>query len=273
VSGLSTGDIENGLTGAAMQASADLCSGKYCGIVAADLKTLCEQVSAEIKHENLLRIVRPFWQMAENLMGMSDDTTTLTGEAMDESVMLVEASDNVLLLQYCRLCRLQLCVYFGNFHDCPTLIDRITKDEFTFTPTFNYYFFKFFSALAYASIARRTGERKSLKAFRKCRKLLQSFDTKGTVNVPPLMKLVEAENMVLTAKQGNAENIERAYLEARDAAEKMKFCNIQALCCERYASVLSERGEKEKARQFNDDACLQYEEFGAEAKVELLTYR
>ena len=127
-----------------MRAAAMISSGTCCATVSNDLRSLHRQVALDFKHDNSLRIIRPFWQLAENLGGNWERPTVLTGEAMNEITMFQEAVDNALLLEYCRICQLQLKVYFGETTNIVELIEQITQEEQSFKLTFNNYFFNSF---------------------------------------------------------------------------------------------------------------------------------
>ena len=110
--GMATGDIESGIWGIYAFLLLANFIGKPLPDIAADLRSYGEQ-AAELKQAKMYGYMRTHLQYALNLMGESENTSTLTGEALNEGEAW--ASFEPILQDSARSLKIRAADYFGEF--------------------------------------------------------------------------------------------------------------------------------------------------------------
>ncbi|CAJ1931131.1 unnamed protein product [Cylindrotheca closterium] len=126
--GCETGDLEFGMMNIALYGFFCFSIGKPLSNLEADFADYSKQMQ-DCNMELQRNFLCLTWQIVLNLLGRSDDSISMDGEAMSEDAMLAtakEANNPPLRAQlYCH--KLQLCVYFGNFELGATMLSETGK--------------------------------------------------------------------------------------------------------------------------------------------------
>jgi tetratricopeptide (TPR) repeat protein len=206
-------------------------------------------------------------QMISNLMGESEDPCVLTGEFMDEHLVLKEAtaSKNELMIGAVYVRIQALAYYMGNFS---LAVEAGRKSRFirkltTILITHQ----SFFEGLTATELARTSRRRSHMKvAYRSLRKM-KEWAKHSPNNFLNRALLLEAE---LALIGGNRDKALKKYKQSIYLAKDEGFVHDHALACERTGVALRHFGEERSAGEYFLKAISSYREWGALAKVNQL---
>ena len=245
------------------------------------MKSVYQQLQ-ETNHDELIRTIRPFFQMALNLMGASLDTdpTILSGSVIneDEDLAFAQQTGNEVA-EYCiYLCQAALSFYLHNFVRARMLIERCIKLavlEMIIAPfDIQLHFLNAMTAIGIVWKMEKVGEsmdkehaktkKKLLATATECLARLQTLSAHCSDNIDHKAHMVEAE---LKALEGDIDAAMVLYNKAMEHAEKQGAMNDQALACERAGLALRMCGKEDDALDYLEDCCALYRQWGALIKV------
>ena len=220
-----------------------------CGV---NLKQAAEETKGYVQvmkeyNFTLVHQMLPFFQMMLNLIGDGEDSTELTGQAMNEAEVLryTESKNMISATLTLQHVRLRLLYLFGDYDQAGELLKTILdiqKDpaiaqHHNVPPTDTFEVFNI--GLIAAVMARRDRERSAwwAKIAEKAVIDLRHLSTHSEWNFAHCVALVDAE--ILYHIRGDFEQAARSYSEAVDLSKKHKFVNDYALSCERAAIFYS----------------------------------
>ena len=203
------------------------------------------------------------WQMSLNLMGRSENTTLLVGEAMDETkppytkTPFKEAKNAWKRLAY---------IMFGEFEEGAE--DALDAGDF-----YNKRFVGLMYGLEGVSRAvslyamARKGQSKYKKSAKRKLKDLKDLVKKGCVNLQGPTRMLEAEDAAMAGKQSQARYF---FEDAIGICRKGEYHHYEGLACERFATFLLEMGDYPGYAEKLGLAIECYSRWGATRKVESL---
>jgi predicted ATPase len=235
---------------------------KKCSVCSSQIKEV-NQVNQEV-YTNML------WQMILNLRGVSENPVVLKGTAFDCEEYAPQTHAHSVFLDFVKN---QLFVFFGEFNH---VADFAVKhgNEFEKTLPSNVFGMMetFHRGVALYAMARQTKKRKFVTHANRVRRTLQAWVKKGNPNVQHYYRLLCAEQAAL---DGRCRNAEVLYKSAIVLAGRTGHLHNAALFSERYADFLNREGSHiaradEEAKYRIEEAIRFYNEWGAEAKVQIL---
>lgn len=204
------------------------------------------------------------WQLVQNLMGKSENTTFLIGNAMDEREELwSKMPHNALLATF----KSYAMVVFGDFeHGAIDALNRGNSYNEKM-PGMQYGMEPFYRGISLYAMARKVGDKKYKAAARQVRKLYQIWVKKGCVNLVGFLKVLDAEDLALSGRKNSAC---KKYEDAIAILVNGGFYSNAGVACERYGYHLVEIGQKVELRGKLLQAKSYYGRWGATRKVEQL---
>ena len=264
-SGLVSGNIEGAYVGKWFAFWVQL----YSAMPLAALEAECRITTTKLRklglhfYANLGVIV---WQISLNLMGKSEHTVLVKGEAMDEAS---ETYSKMPFKMIFSAWRSYLYVIFGDFEagaeDALLRGDSYTKKMIGMM----YGFETFLRGMSLYAMARK-GVTKYKSPAQKVLKQLKTWVKKGCVNLSGVTKLLEGEDAVISKKKKLAYSL---FEDAIAVCTQGEFHQFAGLSCERYAICLQENGDVKAASRQISKAIEHYTRWGAFKKVELLKKR
>ena len=268
--GLASGNIEIAMVAAAAFGSASFYLGKRLDKIATEMENLHNRLTDFDQTWSLVKITRPYWQIALNLMGKTGNRDILTGPAMNEMELFEESKSagHQILLFVLLAVKMTACVYFEAWDDARNA--SIAMEEslaLMMRSHFLYLLFQFYEAIAWFEISRKTGERKALLNARKIIKSLQSLEKVGCPNLRPYLAALQAESLAAKTDFGPA--LETAFDQAIVYAADLP--HLDALLNERAAKALERSGNNSRSvRLYAGHAVERYTQWGATRKADEL---
>eukprot|EP00526_Cylindrotheca_closterium_P001715 CAMPEP_0113611520 /NCGR_PEP_ID=MMETSP0017_2-20120614/5600_1 /TAXON_ID=2856 /ORGANISM="Cylindrotheca closterium" /LENGTH=1077 /DNA_ID=CAMNT_0000520473 /DNA_START=45 /DNA_END=3278 /DNA_ORIENTATION=- /assembly_acc=CAM_ASM_000147 len=269
VCGMSSGNVEMALSSAMNY----YCSFPYLmGKPLTSIETHCGQLvsqAEEVKQSDTAIIGRMLWQSYLNYMGRSMETVRLKGTAFDCDTF---ASDVPLVGAWRQAIDSDLLLFFGEFELAAELaIQRGEGYKKVVLSWFLVMMETFQRGVALYAMARRTKKRLYKSHARKILGTIQGWIKKGNPNVHHYDWLLRAEEAALDKK--NHATADEMYNKAIVYTARAGHLHHAALFNERYSDFLLQNGPyyaEDKAQYRLEQAIHYYQEWGAEAKVELL---
>mmetsp|Transcript_31442 Transcript_31442/g.47743 ORF Transcript_31442/g.47743 Transcript_31442/m.47743 type:complete len:1275 (+) Transcript_31442:33-3857(+) len=221
------------------------------------------------KQTTVLPSTLVYLQFALNLVSYSEDPTVLTGELMDQEVVLKDALENdyhnTVHLIYCL--RLWMAYLFGKDELAATMIDQCKSTNSAFsgartTITVNE---TFYCGLASTTLFMKTRKKKFESLAYSSIKKMKKFAEDNSWNFSHKVKLLDAEIFVL--KQ-DIDMAKKTYNEAIELAGKHRFIHEQALACERAGTFHSMLGNHITADEYFRRSHELYLKWGAKCKAD-----
>ena len=222
-------------------------------------------------HSASANLILPLRQTLLNLQGQNDNPVLLTGNAMDEDVMLrVAEEQNVALLQtLVNYNRLQLAYLFDDFERADQIAHLLRNAGCHDNPGAWFigrvYWFRALVALALAQRGRSV--RKYVRQVNTIMKTFRMWQRNGNPNVLHQFKLIEAELAHLHGKESAGE----LYKEAIRLATRGGFLHDKGLAHEQAGKYYKEKQRDSYWAAHHFDCAVQaYHAWGAHALVEKL---
>jgi hypothetical protein len=236
-----------------------------------DMKEFCEQLELH-NQDQCVALIVPYWQLALNLMGKSEDPLFLQGEAMDqysfsedENEEDQEAGASVINLRFVLL----LLAYIFQEHD---LLETRWKDEhgkkgvITGTHFINY-LDVLFSGLAAFSLFRSTKKKKYFAEARRATAVMKRLVKRCGINCHAMYMLLLAER---ESFKGNVERSRKTYDHAISNLARIGLIHLEAIALERAGDSMHRFGDSYWPRIYQSRARLRYMEWGAMTKADKL---
>jgi predicted ATPase len=162
--GMAMGDTESAMWCIYFYLENSMHTGGSLESLAADLRVYSNQMK-EFKQLKQLSSTLLLWQAILNLMGESENTYVLTGDAMDESEVAMQAQTNIHLFGALRRMQLYIAFYFGEYERVMELIrdTGINYFEKVMPGIFGLCPLAFMNGIASFAMAAKTGQRKYRK--------------------------------------------------------------------------------------------------------------
>ena len=262
-SGMASGNVE-GASVARMKSSWTM---MYAGTPLVELESFCREGIPQLRKMELsfdAHLICMVWQASLNLLGRSNSTTVLVGEAMDENAAPYANPPFNLVVD---IWKRYLAVFFGDWEAGATnsletgdiCAKKMSGMMFGMEP--------FIRGMLLWGMARKSKESKYKKAAQQVLKQIKELVKKGCVNLFGPHKLLEAEQAAIAGKKRQARS---CFEEAISMCDNGQFHQYAALANERYAVYLQEIGDTEAAKQHMSQAIVSYGLWGATKKVDLL---
>ena len=266
-SGVETGDYEF-----AGYCGCYVCDHSYfIGCELTELEQLMANYSnalAQIRRDSPFNWIGIFWQAVLNLLGRSEHSIRLIGDAFDEENSSLLPDSDRTRLHFFYLNKLILCYLFGEKHQAvknalaaEEYLDGI-KAMIVESP------FNFYDSLAHLNIfadISHSEQEALLERVNKNQEKMSLWAHHAPMNNLHKFHLVEAEKARVLGQILEAEEF---YEKAIAGANKNEFIQEEALAYELAAKFYLERGMERFARTYMKEARYAYTCWGAKAKVE-----
>ncbi|MEG4960322.1 MULTISPECIES: AAA family ATPase [unclassified Microcoleus] len=273
-SGMETGDLEY----AAYNLLQYSCSAYYSG---KELTALEREIARnrdaidKIKQKKPLNYIEIYWQAVLNLLGKSQNSCILKGEAYDEQIKLLvyQQTNDQVGFAYIYLNKFLLCYWFEKYSEA---IDNIALAEnylnavigMPVVPVFHFY--DSLGRLAVYSDTPQSEQQKLLNRVQANQEKMQNWAHHAPMNHLHKFYLVEAQrHRVLGEKVEAIEMYDRAIALAKEN----EYINEEALANELAAKFYLEWGKEKLAKPYLIDAYYAYARWGAKAKIDHLEKR
>ena len=270
--GMQVGDTEFATHNLGSYLFSSFVSGKSLELVDQDFEHFVPQIEM-LQNLEQAAWVRIYWQAILNLMGKDDNTTLLSGSAMEESEFEqhLEAFQSKQQLVGLKTFQSYLCVIFGDHKRGAALAlergDTFLKDAPGLSVTM---LDPFVRGMSLYAMAQKTKRRKYRVAANSARATIASWAEKGNVNVVHQLKLLNAEKAALSQK--DRQKVSAPYEEAIQFAIRCGCIQDAALANERYGEYLLglKVPDHDGAVYYFKAAATYYKDWGASRKVEML---
>ncbi|MFH1138601.1 MAG: AAA family ATPase [Pseudomonadota bacterium] len=266
--GLETGDLEY-----SGYSAFEYCANAY--EMGSDLPRLNEEM--EFYHDALARnnlqtqlfMLKTFWQVVRNLMGLAENPTVLTGLAYDEGTLLPRhlESRDLTTAGLALIHKLTLCYLFHDLDGARAAADRAEKCLISLVGTQITVLFFFFDGLSQLAACRDRPpgkRRKSLRRAARDQRKIKKWARFAPMNFLHKFHLMEAERL-RTLNQGPRAMVR--YDLAISGARENGFTADQALANELAGKFFLETGREDLGRAFLLNSRSVYQKWGAGAKV------
>ena len=265
--GSQTGDIEFACMNASIYASAIFFTEAKLPFVSKQIGEISDMMTSR-RQASMLVLLKPFEQLTHNLMGLTDDPLTLSGDSVkvDDAIQHAEETRNATSLVCIRLQKMILCYLFGDYEGAGQVAADIESVTFA-APGIEYIFCKFFIGMTHLATARTYNGWQRHKCLTKAKQIIKKFQLwseNSPHNCLALKFLLEAELASLLGKNKKAyEKFTASTALAVDA----KFRMVEALTHERCGRHLYAIGNESLSGASFQKAISKYEEWGAKAKL------
>jgi len=264
--GSQTGDIEFACLNANLYASALFFSNATLPVVSNQVGDIINMMSTR-RQDSMLVMVKPFQQLTHNLMGLTDDPMTLSGDALEleDATQHAEETKNASSLVCIRLQKVTLSYLFCDFESAGKLAREIEALPFP-APGIQQIFAQFFigmTHLATARIYKGAMRRKCLRTAKKIIKQFKVWSLNSPHNCLPMKFLLQAQ---LASLQGKNKKAYEKYTAASALASDSGFRMVEAMTHEHAGRHLFAIGDESLSAASFRKALSCYEEWGAKAK-------
>jgi hypothetical protein len=243
-------------------------SGRSLKYIAADCSIYSKQMK-EFKQVPSFERTLILWQSALNLMGLSENTTILQGEALlvHEAFLNLKSCEQTVALKQVQQSRMY--AIYGEHKKGADLSITNGYDLSIVNPGNPSFMVALFcGGISSFDMARKTKERKFKKHANKIHSTIKSWVRKGNPNAIHYDRLLDAEKAALDGKSKAAQ---KNYQSAVVMAARGGFVHDAALANERYGEfLLHDMSDTQEAVFPFEEAIMLYSEWGASKKVELL---
>eukprot|EP00957_Ditylum_brightwellii_P205436 15343880-Ditylum_brightwellii.AAC.1 len=247
--GMRYGDIQHACDCAMQYCSHAYQCGKELEKVEKEMKNYCGMMQ-EYKQVSSWKFVQVLRQVTLNLMGRSKDSMVLTGDAMDQEVILNDAIERehwtIALMIYHH--GSFLCYFFGNSELASQLAERaqIIMDKTLCSATFLVCNHAFLQGLISFELSRKTGEAKWKSIAKESIEKMEKWAKYVPSSCQHKLALLKAEYAFFLGQDTNAAK----YFEmATEGSGKNGFIQDQALSYERAGIFYLARGDVSKASE------------------------
>ena len=268
--GMEMGDVESAMWNLSQYICNSIVAGKALKPLAVECVTYIEQMQM-FKQDFTHHMSLPFAQGVLNMIGDADDPLELSGSAMVEKDFLdmIESSEgrewSFLHLQ---IFKSMMCSFFGDFEQGAKLAlerndvyEKKNGSPLAMTDTLH-------QGISLYAMARKTKEKRYIKAAKKVKKKVAVWVKKGNVNAVHYVLLLEAEDAALEGKPNDAAKI---YSKAIVSSARSDFLQDAALATERFAEyLLHDLKDNDKAGQQFQESIKYYTGWGSDYKADLL---
>ncbi|BAZ28682.1 multi-sensor signal transduction multi-kinase [Cylindrospermum sp. NIES-4074] len=267
-SGLETGDLEFAAYGPLMYSCFAYFSGKELTVLETEIAINRDAIH-KIKQDTALHYLETYWQAALNLLGKSENTCSLKGQACDEQIRLPlhEQAKDRLGVAYIYWHKLLLSYWFENYSEAieNTALAEKYLDVVVGLPLVP--LFHFYDSLARLAVSPDSPElekKNILERVQSNQEKMQKWAHHAPMNHLHKFYLVEAErHRVLGEKIAAIEMYDRAIA----LAKQNEYINEAALALELTAKFYLSWGKQAIAQTYMTDAYYTYSHWGAVAKV------
>src|SRR5919199_300017 len=268
-SGLETGDLEYAGYSLAKYSCSAYFSGKELTGLEKEIATYRNAVY-KIKQQTALNYIEIYWQAILNLLGKSENSCILKGEACDEKTKLPlyrQANDKVGAV-YIYLNKVFLCYWFENYSEA---IENIAMAEKYLDATVGMPvapMFPFYDSLVRLAVYLDTpqSEQQSiLDRVQANQEKMQKWAHYAPMNHLHKFYLVEAERHRVLGEKVEAMEM---YNKVITLAKENEYINEEALAYELAAKFYLSWGKETIAQAYMQNAHYSYQLWGAIAKVE-----
>jgi hypothetical protein len=235
-------------------------------VVAAEVGGIMTMMTSR-RQDSMLVLIKPFYQLTLNLMGLAKNPLEVSGEIFDDKH--AEETRNVTSLLCLKLQTLMLAYLFGEFSGAAALVDEI-ESLGSPPPGIDQIFCSFFVGMAKLALARNSMAFTRMRYVRRAKRTIQQFKVwslHSPHNCLALKFLLEAE---LASVSGARKKAYEKFTAASAMAVEAGFLMIEALSQERAARHLFAAGDEELASSAFKKALSCYERWGATAKLQHL---
>ena len=240
-------------------------SGSTLQCVLDDLKIYLAQMNA-LKNKHMGSQMRTLMQLVLNLIGDDEsnpNTTLMQGSAFDE------VNDTLPKINYLKTWICYACIHFGEYEKGADVALEVGDSFYRTVQGGAVFGFESFPrALCLYAHARRTRQKKFIKAARDVRQNLNSWVKKGGINLLHQLLILDAEE---AAYRGNVEHAKSNYTKALTTASRGGFLQDAGLANERYASyLLAIDPNSSDATYHYNESIRYYSEWGSNRRVAML---
>jgi hypothetical protein len=240
--------------------------------------TNLEYFSENLKiYQNQFRVdsILPIGQLADNLMGKSDNTIILTGNTANEEVLLATVG---FMVHWIPRFKLAACMFFGEYQTGADLflklggLDVLKK----YIPGINFgQEYLPFGLCCYSTVRKCKMRHRWLtfstkryqRAADQTRKRVKFLVQHGCVNHVHVLHILDAEYYACHSKHDQAK---RSYQQGIVDAARSGYIQNAAIASERFAEYLIEENQLTEGRFRLQESMKFYKEWGANRKVDLL---
>ena len=268
--GMEVGDVESAMWNISHYILDSIVAGKPLKPLAVDCVTYVEQMKT-LKADFTYHMSLPFAQGVLNMIGDAEDPLKLSGSAMVEEDFLemIESSEGQFWSSlHLQIFQSMMCSYFGDFENGAKLAfergdvyEKKNGSPLAMTDILH-------QGVSLYAMARKTKEKRYVKAAKKIKKKVVDWVKKGNVNAVHYLSLFEAEEAAL---EGKSDVATKLYPKAMISAARSGFQHDAALISERYAEyLLYDLKENDRAAQYFQDSIQYYKGWGSDYKADTL---
>eukprot|EP00985_Skeletonema_marinoi_P008003 scaffold3562_cov101-Skeletonema_marinoi.AAC.1 len=179
--GMEIGDVESAMWNVSMYICSSIVAGKALKPLAVDCVTYIEQMKT-LKQDYILHQTLPFAQGVLNMIGDADDPLKLSGSAMVEEdyLAMIESSEaRVMSFLHLQIFKSVICNFFGDFEQGAKLAlergdeyEKKNGSPLAMVDTLH-------QGVSFYSMARKTKEKRYIKAAKKVKKKVATWFKKG----------------------------------------------------------------------------------------------
>lgn len=245
------------------------------------------QLLGKNQNDRLLRVIRPFFQMTLNLLGVSQAANhrhlphALVGNVVtdvEEELEYAKISKNAMAEFSICVCQAVLAFYMHRFDKCRDAVERCTqiKSPGTLLASLDVLlsFFDAMSAICFLWQEARASDSKSKDAAKQKKKYLgiaeralsklETYAVTSPTLVNSKILMIKAELQMLSGQTNEALLL---YHQAIDHSIVNGIICDRALACERAGLALRVTRNEDQALNFLEDSCAFYRQYGAAMKV------
>lgn len=238
-----------------------------------DFEIYVNQMTTFLQSDIRATVLKPIWQLCKNLLGLTDNSTLISGEIFDEVEAMKEP--NPLLAGTFPRTKSFACMFFAEYDKGADLVVEVGGSKFLKKFPGAGFGMEYlpFGVCCYAA-AGKSKDRRKKRQYRKVadqiRKDVEGYVKKGCVNLVHILSLLNAEHYALTRKPKQAADCyQRATLEAARGG----YLYSAAVANERYADFLIEKNNEDEALYRLTQSKKCYEDWGAKRVVRRVAAR
>ncbi|MEG3924914.1 AAA family ATPase [Microcoleus sp. T3_D1] len=273
-SGMETGDMEYAAYNLLQYSCSAYYSGKELTVLEREIARNRDAID-KIQQKKPLNYIEIYWQSILNLLGKSQNSCILKGEAYDEHIKLpvYQQTNDQVGFAYIYLHKFFLFYWFEKYSEA---IDNIALAEnylnavigMPVVPVFHFY--DSLVRLAVYSDTPQSEQQKLLDRVQANQEKMQKWAHHAPMNHLHKFYLVEAErHRVLNQKIEAVEMYDKAIA----LAQENEYINEEAVAHELAAKFYLEWGKEKLAKPYLIDAYYAYARWGAKAKIDHLEQR
>ncbi|MEG3931327.1 AAA family ATPase [Microcoleus sp. T3_B1] len=270
-SGLEMGDLEFGAFGLLVYSYFSYYTGQELTSLEREM-AINRNAIHKIKQKTALYYHEIYWQATLNLLGKSENTCRLQGEACDEEIRLPlhQQANDKAAVAYIYLNKIILCYLFENYSEAIENTEREENylDAVVATPHLPlFHFYDSLVRLAVYAPSSAPGQHKICDRVQSNQEKMQNWADYAPMNHLHKFYLVEAEKHRVLGEKVEAMEM---YDKAIALAKENEYINEEALAHELAAKFYFSWGKEKIARTYMTDAYYAYMRWGALAKVKHL---